>query len=537
LRVLVWIAAGAAATALLWMLRDRSHLLGDGLVWLDNIRLGQFPLYSEPLASRTWQLYTLLLRGLGVPTTPEALAVLPIACGFAAGALLIALARTMTERASTFAVSAGLLLTLASGQLYFGYIEVYPIVSVAVLLYVLAGVWVERKRLPAAGAGVALSLALSAHLATVLLLPSYAHLILRQRIEPLRRLVLLVFPLLLTGLLLALLGLGRDDLLRPFAVASIAVRSQGQNAANLVTGVGAALGDWMNAVALVLPIPSLVFLARLFAPRTTNAVTVPVSFLAWAAVPGLFLAFLLAIPGSPAQDWDLLAVSLIPAALFCVVWGGPVLAAAGPAVHAGLIGMGLASLLTFAAVNASESNAERRFESLLRDDARLSPHERAYGREKLYRMSLRRGDLPRALEHAQRSVQAEPTNARFLVNEGFLLDAMGRTDEAIPILERAVQLNPNRWEARYDAGICYVKKERYAEAAGHLRVAVRLEENRPEVRHMLGIALYRGGHPDSAVAVWSEILSRWPEYARALQAGQGGAAPGGVVPSIERAPR
>src|SRR5207253_7181315 len=106
------------------------------------------------------------------------------------------------SRVAAFAVLA----TLGWMQLYFGYIESYPMVSVAVLVYV----WLGLRRARGADSPLAPALALAAtiafHLSCVYLMPSFLVLAWRER-KPLPwRVGLALLPVVGAAALLLRLG-------------------------------------------------------------------------------------------------------------------------------------------------------------------------------------------------------------------------------------------------------------------------------------------------------------------------------------------
>lgn len=491
----------------------RTHFLGDGIVWCSNLTSGQFPSFSEPLASATWHGWVLALRALRMGVDEASLAALPVICGVVTAALFALLASETAATGRGRLVATVLLLCLGVMQLAFGYVESYPIVAVLVAAYLLLGVRAARTGRLDPGPGVLLALVAAAHMVSLTLVPSYAWLVLRSRTAPLRKVLLSALPVLLAAALFAWLRFGISDLLRPFEAVGIAITGPGTPGR-----AGASLwGRWSDLANLALilaPAPILVLAARIATGGAVSLRERPPGlwFLAIAAAPGLLATPLLVLPSSPAQDWDLLALVLLPAAVFAAIAGARTLDRAPRAAAAGaglLAGAGLAS---FVLVNADIGAGIHRFEALVGDEATLAGHERAYGNEKLATYWADRGDYERALAHARVAVQAEPSNPRYWVKAGGALTALGREREAVPMLQEALRREPGRADASYDLGICYAKANRYAEATDAFRAAVAADGDRPDYRHNLGLMLYAQGKTDSARLVWTEVLRRWEGY-------------------------
>jgi tetratricopeptide repeat protein len=506
-----------------WAFRARTYFLGDGIVWLANLTSGQFPTFSEPLSSEVWHGFVRLLGVLGVRPDAASLAALPVLCGLAAATLVWLLSRELAISARGRLLGAALLLTLGLSQLYFGYIESYPIISVLVLAYLLTGARAAKSERLAPWPGTALALVAAAHIVSLALAPSYVWLVTRSRGSWARRAALLVFPAALAAGLFAWLRFGVGDLLRPFRAMEAALQG-GAGAFGFTLGGILSARRWIdlaNLALLLAPVPLLVLAARAAARSGGRVGGAPVppdesrpvmAFLGWAAVPGLVAAAFLVVPSSPAQDWDLLAIVLLPAAVAVVAGGLPALQRAPRTALAGLGLLAGAALFAFVLVNADEAAGIRRFESLVGDEAALRPHERAYGNEKLATYWADRGAFDRAFAHARRAVEAEPSNPRYWVKAGGALVSLDRYGEAIPYFEEALRRGPGRADASYNLGICYARANRYEEAAGAFRAAVTSDGDRPDYRHNLGLALYGAGKTDSARLVWTELLRRWEGY-------------------------
>jgi tetratricopeptide (TPR) repeat protein len=508
--------------AVYWVLRARTYFLGDGIVWLANLTSDQFPRFSEPLSTEAWHGYVRALHTLGVVPDAASLATLPVICGLLAAALLWLLAREIAPGPNARLTAVALLLTLGVSQLYFGYIESYPIISVLVLGYLLAGIRAAKSGRIGPWPGVALAVVAAAHIVSIALVPSYLWLVLRARAALVRKALLLVLPAALAAALFAWLRFGVGDLLRPFRSMEAALQ-QGTGAFGFSLRGALSARRWMdtaNLAVLLAPVPLLVMAARAASggwPRRPdesagNEPQPVTSFLAFAAAPGLIATLLLVVPSSPAQDWDLLAIVLLPSAIAAVAAAASALERAPRMMTAGLALLAGAGLFSFVLVNADQAAGIRRFESLVGEAAALRPHERAYGNEKLATYWADRADYDQALIYARRAVQAEPSNPRYWVKAGGALVSLGRHAEAIPLFVEALRRQPGRADASYDLGICYAKAKRYDEAVVAFRAAVAANGDRPEYRHNLGLMLYAAGKPDSARQVWTELLRRWEGY-------------------------
>ena len=506
----------------LWKFEERTRFLGDGTVWLKNLQIRNPNPFSEPLASAVWNGYAAILRALAIPVDPVTAGLLPIFCGVIAAALFWGIASEITPKTGSRMIAFALLATMGIVQLYFGYIESYPPVTIAILVYLWLGLRLLRGADHPIWAAIALAVAVASHLSCVFLAPSFLYLLLREESSWPRRVVLALVPTAGAAALLILLGYPPSRWQRAFGIAARAVEP-GHAAALYARPYGTiSLGhawDVLNAVLLALPIPALLLVTALADAATPGRREPgafrdpPAAFLALAALPGFLLAAALVLPVAPAQDWDLSSILLLPLAVLGVRAGFSIPSLPIRGVRAAaLVMMGAGTLLSFVLVNADEEAGLRRFETLVGPGARITAYGRAYGNEILNSYDAERRDFPRALIHAQRALDAEPTNPRYWTKKGAALYELNRFDEAIPVLEEAIRRGPARDDSYYNLGNCFVRVSRYPEAVASYREAIRLTDPRPDYLHNLAVALYHEGKTDSARILWTDVVRRWPDY-------------------------
>lgn len=511
----LWIAVLPLYGALLYLLRSRTHFLGDGIVWLNGLLGGDIHPFNEPLASALWQAFAGATRALGLPQQASTFAILPVLCGLAAAAFAWGLVRETTEESRTRWVLWPLLLTAGFTQLYFGYIESYAIVSAAMLGTLWLALRHARGADPPWFFGAALGVTIATHLATLFLLPAYAVAVAKREGRAHAKALLLLLPILLAPILLLAAGAPPRAWVEPFRTVARATHGDSAGAPHLAAPHGALSlehgVDVANAVALAAPVPALLLLAWAarrrgrIVPRTKTA-----QVLAAAAVPGAALAALLNLPVAPAQDWDLTALLLIPLAVAGIVAGRGL--AAGRRAPAALLAISAGSLLAFVAVNAIEPAGIARFKTLMAPSAPITAYGRSYGLSMLSEYYEDRGEQDSALIYADAALAAEPTNHRYWVRAGTILYNLGRYDEGIARLEEAVRRGSVRAEARNNLGLSYMRTGRPERAIPEFRLAVAADSTRPDYPQNLGVALFRSGRIDSAREVWSGVLGRWPDY-------------------------
>ncbi len=512
-----WLAILPFYAALLYALRARTYFLGDGIVWLNALQGEARQAFNEPLSAAAWHGFAGLARALAGTPDESTFALLPILCGVLAAAMGWGIVGEAFAAGRGRWIAWALFLLMGVGQLYFGYIESYPIVSVAVLLYV----WLALRHVRGAGPpwllSVSLAMAIGAHLMSLFLLPSYVVAVARRPGTWRSRAVWLALPAVLAPGLLLLAGTRPSSWLEPFRVVS-----QGSLAGSLAPHLTRPYPpiswdhaiDVANAILLAIPIPALLLLAwALSRGGRVLPVGPRAQVIAAAAGAGLLLAAVISLPVAPAQDWDIAAVLLLPMGIAGIVAGKAFYESAAVRAGPGLIALSAGSLLAFVSVNADRAAGIERFQVLIGPAARVSPYGRGYGASMLSEYFEDRREFPAALRYAEAALEAERTNPRYWVRVGTILYNLGRYEEAIGNLEEAIRRGGTRSETRYNLGLCYVRTGRFEQAVAQFRSAVERDGDRPDYRHNLGMALIYAGKADSARVVWAEVLRRWPDYA------------------------
>jgi len=510
----LWLLALPLYGILLYALRTRTHFLGDGGLWLNMLLGGKLDTFSEPLSSVTWLSFRTVTHALGWPMTDRTFALLPVLCGVAfagIGWLLLEEALPRSSR-GTRALAWGLLLTIGTTQLYYGYIESYPIASIAVLSYLWLALRHVRGADPPWLLPLVYTITIGFHLMAVVLYPSYAVAVFKRPGRSALKAALLPAPLLLAPLLLTVTGVEPAQWMRPFELVARSAAGGGAALTRPYPLLSAAHAvDIANALFLAAPIPFLLGLSWIASRRARIRPVEPASqVLAVAGLAATAALLVLVLPVAPAQDWDLTAFLLLPAALAVLV--ASMTLADRPLAAGALLTLSAASLLAFVLVNATEAASIARYKTLLAPDAPLSAYGRGYGHSMLSEFYEDRGVMDSALVYAELAIRSEPTNPRYWLREGTILYEQKRYDEAIPKLEEAIQRGTTRVAAHFNLGLAYARTQRFGEAANQFRTAMAMDGANPEYPHHLALMLYDSGYPDSARAMWEGVLERWPGY-------------------------
>jgi tetratricopeptide (TPR) repeat protein len=112
-----------------------------------------------------------------------------------------------------------------------------------------------------------------------------------------------------------------------------------------------------------------------------------------------------------------------------------------------------------------------------------------------------------ALDQLARAVRLDPGFAAAHVDRAWLLNRLGRSQEAIPDLQKAVEINARDFRALDQLGLAYSSLDRPAEAEKALRRAISIAPDDPDILLHLGRALMELGQEQEA----TQLLERFQQ--------------------------
>ena len=506
--------------------RSQVHLLGDGYLMLRELAMFVDRAGNEPLA--LWLLGQLYAFAAGDAEGVYRLYSYGAGIAYVAIALMMARALATTRDARWLVF--GMLVTAGYMQLFCGYVETYPPLFAGALLYLLAGLYVLRGRLPLWVLSGGLALLMTYHFIAITLAPSllllawfawrrghlshWSQVVGGFAVGPV--VVLLVLYGVGVDLFAYATGLRGGHLLPVFADPDYTQAYGLLNWRHVL--------DLLNEQLLVAPAAVLVLVGVRGAVREKGSDER--SFFAVAGIfPFIFTA--LANPEIGAfRDWDVLAFPALPLSL----WAACVLLDRGMGPGPWLV-CGAAALHTFTwiGINAEAAAGIARYEALLIEGA-LSKHGRAYGWETLgafYREVDRREDSLRAFAQA---VAADPRNVRFRVAMARDQLALRKSREASQTLLAALEIDGEQAHIWDLLGTAYTADGDYLAGIAAHRRALDLQGRDGVVWYNLGNAYLLVGDAAAAVdayrqaAVWGvqraelsynrglahEALEQWP---------------------------
>jgi hypothetical protein len=164
-----------------WFLRDRLHLLGDGMFRLTDLPNGKVHL-QEWLDGFLHVIFHRLMVQVSPSWTPQlTYAVISVVCGAAFVFLALKLSSLLGRSGFAKVLIFSFLITLGSVQLFFGYAESYTILQVALLAYVLlaARYLVGKGGILPVLAVLVISVGL--HITSLIYVPSFVYLVWTSR--------------------------------------------------------------------------------------------------------------------------------------------------------------------------------------------------------------------------------------------------------------------------------------------------------------------------------------------------------------------
>jgi tetratricopeptide (TPR) repeat protein len=510
-------AAAIAAFALFWLAREGHTFLGDGAPIVQQLARGVRFHVHEPLTVviQHW-IYTTagpLFERDGRPAQDVARDA--VALGSAvAGAAFVALAFPLGEalakladpaRARAPRLAAGLatavLCAQGFAQLFFGYVENYTWVSLAIGAYLLALLRAHERRGSLAPAGALLVLCVALHLAAATLALAWLVAAAFALREPTRRAAvardaaLVVLAALAMRWALARLGGGYDVGAALWDLLTRASQGHGEGGRLAYLFSVQHVLDLLNEHVLIGPAAALLALfgAARFA-LSPRARTGEAWLLLAAALPPLAAACATGDLnlGYP-RDWDLFA----PYAVVYTAAGIGLIAIVAADAHALVRPLALALALSlfhtvpWVAVNASFERSFERFKHLPLGGGRT---ESVVGQ-----WYFDHGDMTQARVWLRRATDANPANTAAQWLLGLLAIDEGRLDESIARFEIAVEVRPDKANYRLSLVDVLALGGQPARALPHVRVLLEREPGRGELHACEAILLVGAGDRTSAI--------------------------------------
>ena len=503
------------ALAVFIALRTESHLLGDGYLYLRELDSDIWQRFDR--APLTFALIRTLhtLGGTLWETAENTYRIYSCASGLLFVLLCFPVAGAIGKCSREKSIALAFLLTGGYVQLFFGYVENYPLYVPGILLYLLVGLRAWEGRIPLFVPALLLGMLIAFHLffcafAPSLLVLAYCY----HRKENTRRsknglvtLTAIISTLPSAGVFLWIAGIdftgylgriGGGHHLPVFAEPGFGAPYHLWSLTHLL--------DFLNLLLLSAPAALMTF----FVLRKGTFRSQP--FLAAAAAFPLVFTFAVNPEIGAFRDWDILALPAIPLTLWSATTllkrirdpekqfhtAFPICAAA--ALHC----------LLWVGLNANEAAAEARY---VHQMDKLTGYAGSYGWETLGAYhNLRNKPVP-ALEAYKRALEANPNNPRHWTAVGLTYRDLDQPANAIQYLEKAAELQPDHAQAYINLGAVYGRFDNLEKAAEHLEKALELDPDDAEAHLNLGIAFGRMGQLPIAIEHLKKAAEIQPDLA------------------------
>jgi len=492
-----------------WLLRDRTNMLGDGqtlavMVEGDNLFHG--------FDFMTYHLLALIYQTTGRGGEPAAIQVFAVASCLSGAAYLGVAAwsvRRLADSPPAKILLYSLLIFFSPLQLFFGYMEVYAPLTVALLIFLTYFMLYQENRSGLVSVAVAWSCALFLHLNALFLAPLLVVAVLRPpagKQAPLsRRILTVILPVLvvlvLAGVIYTMSGYDLARFQTDFGHigrgSGILTSLNGQD--GLLTWRH--LKDVLNLLLLLIPIPLVLLIAgRKIQPEKRRADPMGRLLLA-GSIWLVALLCLVHMKLGAVRDWDLFAphMSLLVLAGWYQMTGGRKGTSPSHILVGRLVTVAVALAVPWFALNSSPERSLARLEAVSADQA---PYRQGLLHEQLAYHHEVAGNRDEVIRHYRRSGEVCPGNPRFHAIYGTYMLNLGYVGEAVAAYDRAVAADSTYVYGLKMAVLARVLNKDYAPALPLARRLARLGAEDAEAAAAHGMAAEQSGHRQEAITAY-----------------------------------
>jgi tetratricopeptide (TPR) repeat protein len=514
-RYLRYILVSLMGGGIFWIFRVKTYLLGDSILRARTINLGGvFSNFTEPLDFYLHMKISHLL-GWDAFRTYAVLSVL-------AGVIFLFLCQLFADifgkdnKERWFIIL--IILTLGSNQLFFGYVESYTLVYVAIFLFIfLSFRYLENKSailLPV----LAFFLALSLHLLSLVLLPSLLYLIYQKRVKrPVTANVKQGRGWIILTIAVILVVAGGTILLQHFnpdrkGLGYYLIFPLGGNQSYYSIFSASHLLDLVNHQLLITPVGIMIgLISILYFWRKIDFKDRIFRFLLILSVCSLAYAFFMDPKLGYPRDWDLFAFTGLGytiLGIYIFIQGGKEIKSKDfRYVTLALLLASLVSTIPWIYVNASEKKSAERIEYLLDLDMERSPS----GRENLAIYYEQKEEWQKEIDQWQKAI-AITGSARYMDNLAAAYFNNQQYDLALKELEMSLKVDSTFHFTHYGLAEIYIQMGRNEEAISEYRKAIKEQPNITQYYDNLGVLLTNLKRYPEAIQVFEEGLASNPEY-------------------------
>ncbi len=441
----LFLLCGILSLPVFWLLRTKLFLLGDGYLKISDVVSGRLT-HTEPLDGIIHHQFYLFLNFIRPGIDPSfSYIIISLLCGGIFVFLTLKLADLLGETAFAKILVFFSLFSLASIELFFGYVESYTILLVGLALFVLLSFFYLQDKLNIIFVFLVLCFSIGVHVSAIVLIPSFLYLMFWKWKRERKKFFNLPAIISILGCLIIMfanvwkvfLTEGEGNKFGQF----IPLYTASGNKFTLFSL--AHIGELINQLLLVSPVGILLFLFFLFYMVRSKSFRDPfLNFLLISALTSLFLIFVYNAHLGIA-DWDLrslpgIFVSLLGMLLF-VRWGSRWARFKNYGLI--LIAVSFFHLIPWILLNANaQMSLDRYAMSTLHDPHLL--YVRGGGIWRAGRVVEQAGFPDRAIEILEYGIEKDPEEIGSYSYLAVVLSALKKWDEAIFYLQKALKMDP-----------------------------------------------------------------------------------------------
>jgi tetratricopeptide (TPR) repeat protein len=500
-----------------WLLRTRTHLLGDGYLRAQEIISGTGLKFTEFLDLYLHGVLYDLFHQIINWDAFTVYALVSCVCGAVFVFFVLLLGDGVGKRGIDKVLIFFLLVLSGGSQLFSGYVESYTISYLGVLLFFYFSIGYLEGRIGLALPFIFLILSILFHASALYLFPAFALLLLTKRkdLKP-DDSKKVGYGKFLIIILITLVAISGFYVLRYYPVWEpvgklssflIPLTSTVESPYSLFSL--SHLLDVINVQLLITPVGIVIWVAMLLCMRKRLNFRSPTSqFFLMATIFAFGFALLIDPVLGYARDWDLFAST----GLGYTIWGGYLLVSvlkeskkAKQVYYTTAITI-LICCMPWFFINADKGRSVRRFENIIE----LYQRGKAYGHETLSIFYKKQGMIQKEMEELEKAMALEK-NPRYLSKLGAHYLKMGELDRAMLLLRNAIQIDPDDPEVHNNLGVAYTNKGLLDGAILEFKKAIELRPSYSSYYKNLGFALYQKGFIDEAIKQYNVAIILNPE--------------------------
>lgn len=507
-----------------WIFRDRLHLLGDGMFRITDLPNGKIHLQEWLDGFVHGILYRVMTKLIPTLTPELTYATASVLCGSAFVFLALKLSSLLGKNGFGKVLIFAFLITLGSVQLFFGYVESYSILQVALLAYIFFAARYLSGKNSIFPVLAVFMVSVALHITSLIYIPSFVYLLLKGRksqpdkekglgktISNAFLVVALVVASFLVISWVIVVAIGLEETGKGiFILPLLGTETYAFGMFSL-----AHISEFVNQLLLLTPLGiSLLFFFVFFKFRYREFRNRLVNFLILAALCALIYLFAFNFTLGSA-DWDLRSSPAVFFTLLGVLafldWGERSLGKKKVASKTeetkstgesdpGSLGwrryrawglvfviFGLFHTIPWILVNSSESRSVARYVMIQEVD----PHpvdETGYNLYKIARILKWADRIWDVIWMYQRAVERNPYDTLSYYNQASQYHKIQELDSALVVLDTLFKLDPTYPKANWMMGNILRRKEDFAGALVYLERAYPFLQDNPDFMYELGVA-------------------------------------------------